>query len=49
MANLEPTESEKVFHLKSMHNAEGCKCYMINREEIRINHYLGSHGDYVDR
>eukprot|EP00903_Cladosiphon_okamuranus_P020329 g18652.t1 len=49
MVNLEPTESEDVFHLKSMHNAEGCQCLLTHWGDIRINHYLGSHGDYVER
>lgn len=49
MVNLEPTETGPVTHLKSMHNAEGCQCHKPNRRDICINHYLGSHGDYMDR
>eukprot|EP00752_Nemacystus_decipiens_P002031 g1946.t1 len=49
MVNLEPTESQPVSHLRSMHNAAGCQCPLVHRDEIRINHYLGSRGDYVER
>lgn len=38
--------------LRSMHNAEGCDCAGSKSggvSDLRINHYLGSIGDYMDR
>ena len=37
--------------LPSMHgvNKEDCKCDKVSIEELRINHYLGSTGDFVDK
>ena len=37
--------------LPSMHgvNKEECKCDKVSIEELRINHYLGSTGDFVDK
>eukprot|EP00752_Nemacystus_decipiens_P002030 g1945.t1 len=49
MVNLEPNKSQPVSHLRSMHNAAGCQCPLVDSDEIRINHYLGSRGDYVER
>ncbi|CAM9223281.1 unnamed protein product [Hapterophycus canaliculatus] len=50
MVNLDPTESDNVApRLRSMHNADGCVCHSLRIREMRINHYLGSHGGYVAR
>ncbi|CAM9845951.1 unnamed protein product [Ectocarpus sp. 6 AP-2014] len=47
--NLTPTESHPVAPpLKSMHKAEGCECLDL-KQEVLINHYLGSRGDYLER
>ncbi|CAM9556159.1 unnamed protein product [Ectocarpus sp. 4 AP-2014] len=49
VVNLTPTESDPVAPpLKSMHKAEGCKCLDL-KQEVLINHYLGSRGDYLER
>ncbi len=51
--NLDPSGPEKFQGpLKSMHNAEGCECdgvHVGGSPDLRINHYLGSIGDYMDR
>ncbi|CAN0001473.1 unnamed protein product, partial [Scytosiphon promiscuus] len=50
MVNLEPTSTGFVSpKLRSMHNAEGCECHRLEDPEMRINHYLGSHGDHMTR
>lgn len=52
MVNLETTEPSlgtAVAHLKSMHNGQGCVCDVVPVTEMRINHYLGSRGDYRDK
>eukprot|EP00903_Cladosiphon_okamuranus_P007790 g7539.t1 len=55
VVNLDPTQPELGTvqpPLKSMHNAEGCKCHGQEDNgvsDLRINHYLGSIGDYMDR
>lgn len=55
MVNLEPTDpalGTAKLPLKSMHNAQGCECHGKDHNgvsDIRINHYLGSIGDYMDR
>ena len=51
MVNLDPTEPEKGVvdpKLPSMHNARGCECETPEVTEMRINHYLGSLGDFYD-
>ena len=51
MVNLDPTEPEKGVvapKLPSMHNAHGCECETPKVTEMRINHYLGSLGDFYD-
>ena len=35
--------------MKGMHTATGCECEQIPVSEIRINHYLGSAEDYVEK
>eukprot|EP00903_Cladosiphon_okamuranus_P007792 g7541.t1 len=55
VVNLDPTQPELGTvkpPLKSMHNAEGCECEGKKENgvsDLRINHYLGSIGDYMDR
>ncbi|CAM9979334.1 unnamed protein product [Ectocarpus sp. 6 AP-2014] len=55
MVNLDPSEPEVGVvepPLRSMHNAEGCDCAGSKPggvSDLRINHYLGSIGDYMDR
>lgn len=52
MVNLETTKpslGSAVAHLKSMHNGQGCECDVVPVTEMRINHYLGSRGDYRDK
>ncbi|CBJ32491.1 glycosyltransferase [Ectocarpus siliculosus] len=55
MVNLDPSEPEVGVvepPLRSMHNAEGCDCAgskFGGVSDLRINHYLGSIGDYMDR
>ena len=54
VVNLDPTGPEEVKGpLKSMHNADGCECdsgmHTGGVMDLRINHYLGSIGDYMDR
>lgn len=34
--------------LPSPHKAVGCECDLLPVEELRINHYLGAIGDYID-
>lgn len=49
MVNLETTDPSRgtaTAHLKSMHNGQGCECDVVPVAEMRINHYLGSRGDY---
>jgi len=57
MVNLNPVNQVEVRpHLTSMHDAEGCsacptckKCPTArNRMDVRINHYVGSKGDFFD-
>lgn len=49
--NLEPNDKDHqvIPHLWSMHKAEGCKCAVSVHSNMRINHYLGSRGDYFDK
>lgn len=52
MVNLDPVApsmGEVQPPLKSMHGANGCVCDRIPVSALRINHYLGSTGDYLDR
>ncbi|CAM9190329.1 unnamed protein product [Pylaiella littoralis] len=51
MVNLDPTDKDHPVspHLKSMHKAKGCVCADHQHSNMRINHYLGSRGDYIDR
>lgn len=52
MVNLDTTQpllGQATSRLKSMHNGQGCLCDVIPVHEIRINHYLGSRGDYRDK
>lgn len=50
--NLDPAKPElgTVKHpLISMHDAQGCDCETPKLSHLRINHYLGSIGDYMDK
>lgn len=54
MVNLEPTHPEEGKlepPLRSAHNAFGCTCHEVSDtySAMRINHYLGSKGDFFDR
>lgn len=52
VVNLEPSHPELGViapPLPSMHGAKGCKCDKVPLEDIRINHYLGSIGDFMDK
>lgn len=52
MVNLDTTQpllGQATSRLKSMHNGQGCLCDVIPVDEIRINHYLGSRGDYLGK
>lgn len=54
VVNLNPSKPELGVvksPLPSMHgvNKASCTCDKIPLSEIRINHYLGSIGDYVDK
>lgn len=52
MVNLDPTEPSRgvvVPQLPSVHNAKGCQCENARVETMRINHYLGSHEDYMTK
>ncbi|CAM9189158.1 unnamed protein product [Pylaiella littoralis] len=51
MVNLDPTDKDHPVlpNLHSMHSATGCKCVDQRFSNMRINHYLGCRGDYVDR
>ncbi|CAN0142574.1 unnamed protein product [Ectocarpus sp. 12 AP-2014] len=52
MVNLDTTQpllGQATSRLKSMHNGQGCQCDVIPVDEIRINHYLGSRGDYLGK
>ncbi|CAM9694352.1 unnamed protein product [Ectocarpus fasciculatus] len=52
MVNLDTTQpslGQATSYLKSMHNGQGCVCDVIPVGEIRINHYLGSLGDYREK
>lgn len=57
VVNLDPTAPELgtiAFPMESMHFASGCKCDGVGPgnpgvTDLRINHYLGSIGDYMDR
>lgn len=35
--------------LSNMHDANGCKCEEVDVTDMRINHYLGSAGDYLEK
>lgn len=51
VVNLDPTMPELGTidsPLKSMHDGRGCKCQR-GGPSLRLNHYLGSIGDYMDR
>lgn len=54
--NIDPTPPELGIvrpPLKSMHGLLGvpgdCNCKLLARSTVRINHYLGSLGDFVDK
>lgn len=51
MVNLDPNDKDHPVlpHLKSMHKAEGCECDSHQLSNMRLNHYLGCRGDYIDR
>lgn len=53
VVNLDPAQPELGLvepPLPSMHNAKGCgQCTDTGIEALRINHYLGSIGDFVDK
>lgn len=52
VVNLEPSQPELgvlIAPLPSMHGAKGCKCDRVSLADMRINHYLGSIGDFMDK
>lgn len=52
MVNLAPDDPSLgvvIPPLKSMHDAPGCLCDKVPVREMRINHYLGSTEDYLER
>lgn len=54
MVNLNPSHPELgeiKSRLPSMHGVskDDCKCDKASITELRINHYLGSTGDFVDK
>lgn len=52
VVNLNPSQPELgvvIPPLPSMHGAKGCKCDKVSLTDMRINHYLGSIGDFMDK
>lgn len=51
VVNLDPAEPElgTVASLPSMHGVNGCSCQKPKVQQLQINHYLGSIGDFVDK
>ena len=50
--NLEPTDPSLGLikpPLFNMHDANGCTCEKIEVTDMRINHYLGSAEDYLQK
>lgn len=51
IANLDPAHPEEGMvtpRLRGPHSAQGCQCNLLPVDKLRINHYLGSIGDYMD-